>query len=179
MSQPNILAISGSLREGSLNTSILKSLASLVEDKAKVTVQRLNDVPVYNQDVEVAGLPKGVADLGEAVRAADGLIISTPEYNHSAPGVLINALDWLSRPHGNSAYAGKSVWIISASPGGTGGVRAHEALLPNLIANDCRVMGGAQVVIQNAADKITNGDLTDESTINFLLAQFDRFLTKI
>ncbi len=102
MTKPNILGISGSLRRESFNTALLNSLVHDLADDINLTVQTLNDIPPFNQDDE-GDPPAGVVALRDAIRAADGLLVSSPEYNHGVPGVLKNALDWASRPYGQSS----------------------------------------------------------------------------
>ncbi|MBB36669.1 MAG: NADPH-dependent FMN reductase [Hirschia sp.] len=178
MSKPEILAISGSLRAASFNTSVLKTLAAQSGDKANITVRTLNDIPMFSQDLE-SEPPASVADLRAAMKAADGIIISTPEYNHGPSGALINALDWTSRPYGQSSYMGKQVLIMSASPASTGGARAHAQLYQNFVANACHVIGGPQVCVAGAHEKIENGQLTDTATLDFLQQALDRLLATL
>ena len=97
MTAVHVLGISGSLRRDSFNTSLLRAAGTLVPEGMALTVQLLHDIPLYNGDVEAAGLPAGVVALREAIRTADGVLIATPEYNNSMPGVLKNAIDWVSR----------------------------------------------------------------------------------
>src|SRR5262245_22834863 len=103
-----VLGISGSLRRGSLNTALLRAAAERLPAGAElVPFERLSEIPPYDEDVEVAGVPSAVRELREAIRGADAVLIATPEYNHSIPGQLKNALDWVSRPAGESALNGK------------------------------------------------------------------------
>ena len=115
-----IVGISGSLRRGSLNTSLLRAAAGLMPAEAELTVNTLHGIPVYDADEEAAhGTPAPVAALKDAVAAADGLLLVTPEYNHSIPGVFKNGIDWMSRPPEDSdrVFARKPVAVIGASPG--------------------------------------------------------------
>ncbi|HWK41182.1 MAG TPA: NAD(P)H-dependent oxidoreductase, partial [Croceibacterium sp.] len=121
-----ILGIAGSLRAGSLNRALLRAAADLAP--AGVTIERfdLMQVPLYNGDVEEAGDPPGVAAFKQAIAAADGVLIATPEYNHGVPGVMKNAIDWASRPPRGAPLGGKPVGLIGASPGMTGTARGQS-----------------------------------------------------
>src|SRR5437773_8030295 len=131
-----IVGIAGSLRQESFNRGLLRGSVELAPATLRITVHDLLPIPVYNADVESQGIPEPVAALRDAVRTADGLLIATPEYNHGVPGVLKNAIDWLSRPPRASALNGKVAAIMGASPGMTGtgtkpdststGLRLHQ-----------------------------------------------------
>ncbi|WP_406281729.1 NADPH-dependent FMN reductase [Embleya sp. NBC_00896] len=119
-----VLAISGSLRAASFNTALLNAFQPFAPEGMQIEVYKgLDDLPHFNQDLE-ANPPASVVRFREAIAEADGLIIATPEYNRSLPGVLKNALDWASRPYAQGVLAGKSIVAISASPGVQGGIRA-------------------------------------------------------
>lgn len=123
-----ILVIIGSARRGSLNTRLAEVVAAVRPEDSVTIVNRLDRLPFYDGDVEAAGVPAAVRTLREAVAGADVLVVVTPEYNGTVPGMLGNAVDWLSRPHGGSVLQGKSVVVLSASPSGYGGIRAAEHL---------------------------------------------------
>src|SRR5882672_10101602 len=127
----HVLAISGSLRRGSYNTALLRAAEKLVPAGMTLQLQFLHDVPLFNADVEAQGFPPGVAVLREAIRSADGVLISTPEYNHGVPGVLKNAVDWVSRGK-DQPFKDKPVTLISASNGRFGGARSQIAWMPTL-----------------------------------------------
>src|SRR5262249_35748741 len=112
-----IAGIAGSLRQGSFNRALLRTAMEHAPGTVRITVQHLRPIPLYNGDVEAQGIPEAVAELRHAVAAADGLLIATPEYNYGVPGVLKNAIDWLSRPPRTSALNGKPAGIMGASPG--------------------------------------------------------------
>jgi NAD(P)H-dependent FMN reductase len=118
-----IAGVSGSLREGSFNTAALQAAAELAPDGVTVTMHTLHGIPLFNEDVEAEGWPDAVAELREKVDPADGVLFATPEYNYSTPGVLKNAIDWLSRPTGKGVITGKPAAVIGASPGAFGTVR--------------------------------------------------------
>lgn len=136
-----VLGISGSLRGGSLNSALLRAAAERLPAGAElVEFERLRDVPPYDEDVELAETPPVVEELRRAVREADAILIATPEYNHSIPGQLKNALDWVSRPAGRSALNGKPAAAIGASTGMFGAVWAQAELRKVLGALGGRVV---------------------------------------
>ncbi len=124
-----VLGIAGSLRRDSHNSALLRAAAERLPAGVElVSYERLAEIPPYDEDVEAAGTPEPVADLRAAIRAADAVLIATPEYNHSIPGQLKNALDWVSRPAGESALNGKPAAAIGASTGMFGAVWAQAEL---------------------------------------------------
>jgi chromate reductase, NAD(P)H dehydrogenase (quinone) len=124
-----VLGISGSLRSGSLNSALLRAAAERLPAGAElVEYGRLGEVPPYDEDVELEATPAVVEELRQAVRSADAVLIATPEYNHSIPGQLKNALDWVSRPAGKSALNGKPAAAIGASAGMFGAAWAQAEL---------------------------------------------------
>ena len=130
-----VIGVSGSLRRGSFNTALLKAAAGLMPEGAELVVKTLHGIPLYDEDLETAeGIPKPVAELKDAIAAADGLLLVTPEYNNSIPGVFKNAVDWLSRPPADikRVFGGKPVAIMGASPGGFGTILSQNAWLPVL-----------------------------------------------
>jgi chromate reductase len=136
-----VLAISGSLRRGSLNTALLRTAAERLPARAElVPFERLGEVPPFSEDAELGPAPDAVQALREAIRAADAVLIATPEYNHSLPGQLKNALDWASRPAGRSALNGKPAAAIGASKSMFGGVWAQAELRKVLAAMGGRVI---------------------------------------
>ena len=179
MATHRLLGISGSLRSQSTNTTILKSLCTRLGDQAEMSLFALNDIPLYNADIETQALPASVAALKEAIAQADGLIICSPEYNYGTSGVLKNALDWASRPGFNSPLKNKPVLIMTSSPGVLGGVRAQSQLRETLSATLSRVICGPQIVIPGVNQKIHNGDFVDEATIEFMLAAVDHLIAEI
>jgi len=167
----------GSLRKSSHNAAIARSLPALAP--AGVTIAPLGsvgDFPLYNHDVqEEKGFPAPVTAMAEAIRAADGVILVTPEYNHSLPGVLKNAIDWLSRLP-NQPFAGKPVAIASASPSLFGGVRAQLHLRHMFVYLDARPLNKPEVIIPQVNQKLdANGELTDPATRGFLADQLKAF----
>lgn len=137
-----LLAISGSLREGSLNTALLRAAAGAAPEGVRVDIfGGLRAIPPFDEDQDEGGGPVPVAALREALVASDGLLIATPEYNSSVPGVLKNALDWASRPYASGALRDLPVAVIGASSGAYGAVWAQEELRKILRASGARVLG--------------------------------------
>ncbi len=122
-----ILGFAGSLREGSYNKKIVRFALKIAEEQGVETefldLRDLN-IPPYDADLQEKAFPKGVQEFKNKIRAADAILISSPEYNHASPGVLKNALNWSSRPYGDAAFEGKLVGLMSAAPGRLGGARA-------------------------------------------------------
>lgn len=173
-----ILAISGSLRRESFNTAILKTLGEGLSG-VDFEIFPLNDVPLYDQDLDTATPPAGVAALRRAILEADGLIVASPEYNYGVSGVLKNALDWASRPYGKSALNRKPVMTLTSSPAFTGGVRAQASLHETLFAVGARPLSRAQIVVALVHEKIKDGRLADAATLGFLKAGADDLLKEI
>jgi chromate reductase len=174
-----LLGLSGSLRAGSHNTAVLHSLAGWLGGKAELVVHPLNDVPVYNADLDTTTPPPGVAALKQAIAAADGIVVCSPEYNYGMSGVMKNAIDWASRPGFKSPLKGKPVLVMTSSPGTAGGVRAQYQLREAFSATLARVVARPHVEIAGVAQKIVDGQLVDEPTRHFLLEGVDDLLAEI
>jgi chromate reductase len=160
----NVLGISGSLRKGSYNSMALRAAQQLAPAGMTISVADISQVPLFNDDVRVAALPAAVAQLKEAVRVADAVLLVSPEYNFSVPGVLKNALDWLSRPP-EPPFEGKPVAIMGASPGVLGTARGQYHLRQVLVYMNTFTLNKPEVFINQAAAKFdANGELTDEAT---------------
>jgi len=172
-----IVAISGSLRNDSFNTALLRAAAQNAPEGVLVDVATLHGIPLYDGDLEDReGLPKAVRQLKDLVNGADGVIIATPEYNHSFPGVLKNALDWMSRPPTGDArvFSGKPVALTGASTGPVGTRMAQAALLPTLRALGTIPWFGRLLFVSNAAQCFdADGNLIDEK-MKSRLAEFIR-----
>jgi len=154
-----VLGISGSLRRDSLNSALLRAAAERLPAGAElIEYERLREIPPYDADVEGQGAPEVVEELRKAVRAADAVLVATPEYNHSLPGQLKNALDWISRPAGASALSGKPAAAIGASTGMFGAVWAQAEARKVLGALGGRVVE-AELPIPRAADQYVDGRL--------------------
>ncbi len=177
-----LVAISGSLRAGSYNSALLRNLPELAPETLRFTVHSIADIPVFNYDVEVQGMPAAVTRLHRAIRESDGLVIATPEYNHGVPGALKNAIDWLSRgkmPHG---LYGIPTAILGASNGTIGTTRAQSALRQTLAALNAPTLPFPQVLVPVAQHKIdAAGRLTDEPTRDFIrhwLVEVERWMRR-
>ncbi|HEY1131599.1 MAG TPA: NADPH-dependent FMN reductase [Roseateles sp.] len=161
----HIIALSGALRRASYNTALLRAAIAMVPEGVTMELRTLHGIPVYDGDVEAQGMPEAVTTLREAIRAADALLIGTPEYNNSIPGVLKNGLDWLSRPAGEGAklFGGKPTGLIGATPGGFGTVQSQDALLSVLrtLGNDFW-MGGRLMVSRAGTVFDAEGQLVDD-----------------
>jgi chromate reductase len=156
-----ILAISGSLRRDSHNTSLLRAAAGHLPAGVELELwEGLRDMPPYDQDDDVEPAPSAVAGLRAAIADADAVLIATPEYNHSIPGALKNALDWASRPFATNAFRSKPVAVIGASTGLFGAVWAQAELRKVLVAMGARVVE-SEVVVGQAGEKIDGGTLVD------------------
>jgi chromate reductase len=154
-----VLGISGSLRRDSLNSALLRAAAERLPAGAElVRFERLAEVPPFNEDAEAAPAPSAVRELREAIRAADAVLIATPEYNHSLPGQLKNALDWASRPAGQSALNGKPAAAIGASKSMFGGVWAQAELRKVLAAMGGRVVE-AELPVSHAHERVAGDRL--------------------
>lgn len=172
MSQPlRILGIPGSLRQASWNRAALGAVGELLPPGVVLEVFDLAGIPLFNEEQEAAPDPRVLA-LREAVRTADGVYFATPEYNYSIPGVLKNAIDWASRPYGQSAWQGKPAAILSASTGVLGGIRAQYHLRQVLVSQDMAVVAQPEVVIGQAGTRFDGaGRLTDPVTRELLSRQ--------
>ena len=162
-----LLGISGSIRSQSFSTAILVALAEASASMASFGYADIGALPHFNQDLYVEPLPPEVQHFREKIGAADGLVISSSEYNHGIPGVLKNALDWASRPHNGSPLRDKPVLIISSSPAFTGGVRAQYQIRETLVAVLARPVGTPEIVISNVGEKIIDGRFIDVTAIEF------------
>lgn len=172
----NILALSGSLRRQSFNTALLRAAGAMTIDGVALEVATLHGIPLYDGDLEAAsGLPDSVIALKTRIIAADALLIATPEYNNSIPGVLKNAIDWLSRPPADigKVFGNRPVAVIGASPGGFGTILSQNAWLPVLRTLGTRQWAGGRLLVSRAQTLVNEqGDLADEKT----LAQLREFI---
>jgi chromate reductase len=162
-----IVGLSGSLRRYSFNSGLLRAAADAMPEGARLEIGSIAEVPLYDYDVEVAGIPPAVAALKNAVAAADGLLLVTPEYNNSIPGVFKNAIDWLSRPSSDIAhiFAGKPVGVIGTSPGRFGTLLSQTAWLVVLRTLGADHWNGGRLVVSGAGELFDDsGNLTDAIT---------------
>lgn len=169
----HFVTLLGSLRKGSLNGIVARTLPELAPEGVTITsLESVGEFPHYDQDVQEQGFPAPVLDMAEQIRAADGLIIVTPEYNYSIPGVLKNALDWLSRVT-PQPLARKPVALQTVSPGAIGGARAQYHLRQSLVFLDAFVLNRPEVMIGQAMSKFDTDRmaLTDQPTRAYLTRQ--------
>ncbi|MFD8491790.1 NADPH-dependent FMN reductase [Amycolatopsis sp. NPDC059657] len=173
MNEVNILGISGSLRAGSMNTALLRAAQKHSPAGVSLTLyDGLSDIPLYNGDLDTAEPPAAVQRFRQAITDADGLLIATPEYNYSIPGVLKNALDWASRPATSSALLHKPIAITGAAPGNFGTVRAQLALRQVFLWTRSAVLTRPEVMVFRCAERFDQaGDLIDGETANLLRDQ--------
>src|SRR6185436_1902163 len=163
MADIKILGLAGSLRKASFNRLALKAAQGLVPAGTTLEIFELPDLPGFNQDLEKTP-PAAVTELKAKIRAADAILLVTPEYNYSIPGVLKNAIDWCARPYGDSAWKGKPVAIMGASPGLLGTARAQYHLRQCLVFLDMPAVNQPEVMIAGAAGKFDpSGNLSDET----------------
>ncbi|MDO8977618.1 MAG: NAD(P)H-dependent oxidoreductase [Afipia sp.] len=170
-----LVGMAGSLRKDSYSRAVLLGLQDALAVSARLEICDLR-LPLYNEDEDGPAAPDDVRAFRNAIAASDGAVIVTPEYNHGIPGVLKNALDWASRPFGQSALIGKPVLVMSISPAFTGGVRAQAQVNETLLAIQARIVSGAQIVIGGITDKVRDGTLVDESCLRFARAGLDRLV---
>jgi chromate reductase len=162
--QIRILGIAGSLRRESYNRAALRAATTLVPEGAILETFELDGIPLFNQD-EDHNPPAKVVEMKSRIRQADAILFVTPEYNYSVPGVLKNAIDWASRPYGDSAWNGKPAAIMGASVGTLGTARAQYHLRQIFVFLNMFPLNQPEVMISNAAARFDqDGNLTDEKT---------------
>ncbi|MBB6561968.1 chromate reductase [Acidovorax soli] len=174
-----LVAISGSIRRASHCTAVLRSLHPLLPPTATLELFPLDEVPMYNADLDGDTPPAPVAALKAAIASADGLVICSPEYNYGIPGVLKNAIDWASRPGFASPLKGKPALVMTASPGTAGGVRAQAQIRDALAATLARSLVRQHIAIAGVAARIQDGRLTDAPTLEFIQAGLVDLLDEI
>ena len=181
----NVLGIAGSLRQASFNRMALRAAQKLAPPGITINefpVERLREIPPYDDDVRVQAFPPPAAKLRDRIRAADGLLIVTPEYNYSFPGVLKNAIDWASRPP-EQPFADKPIALMSASGGVLGGARAQYQLRQCFVFLDAKLLNRLEVFIGQAPQKfVADGTLADESTaaiVREMLTAFEAWIRRL
>jgi chromate reductase len=163
-SHVRILGIARSLRRGSYNQAALRAAKLLVPENSEIDLFPLDGIPMFNEDDEKRP-PSSVVELKKGIRSTDAILIVTPEYNYSIPGVLKNAIDWASRPYDDSAWSGKSAAIMGVSPGTIGTDRAQQHLRQIFVALNLSLLNKPEVVIADAAHRFNeNGNLIHEPT---------------
>lgn len=163
-----LIGLSGSLRAGSYNSAVLRAAAALMPAGSELTIGSIAGIPLYDGDDETAnGVPAQVTRLKDAIAAADGLLLVTPEYNNSVPGVTKNAIDWLSRPPADIArvFRGRPVAIAGASPGGFGTILSQNAWLPVFRTLGADLWAGGRLLVSRAGSLVdASGDISDAPT---------------
>ncbi len=158
-----IFGIAGSLRAGSYNLALLRAAAEVLPPGCSLEIGHIDDIPLYNADVQVQGDPAPVVRLKEQIEGADAFLIATPEYNYSIPGVLKNALDWASRPPKTCCLRRKPIGIMGCSSGESGTMRGQLALRQMFVFTDSYVMAQPELRVPKAGDRFDeNGRLADE-----------------
>jgi len=159
----HVVAICGSLRAGSINKALARAAIAMAEGM-RIKLADIGTLPLNNQDVEESDFPKDALLLKEKVRAADGVLFFTPEFNRGMPGPLKNALDWISRPSGDHPWEGKPVGVLGASSGPRGTIVAQYDLKRMMNYFGAHVMGSPEFYVDNSDNKIVGGEVRDEKT---------------
>ena len=174
-----ILGISGSLRKASFSTALLNILAEKASPAIEIELVTLEEIPLYNEDLDQEPAIPAVANLKKAIAESDGVLIVTPEYNHGVPGVLKNALDWVSRPVFESCFKGKPVSIMTSSLAFTGGVRAQYQLRETLISMHAHLVMGPEVVVGGVHRNLVDEAYADEKGLAFMLKSLEKLRAEI
>jgi chromate reductase, NAD(P)H dehydrogenase (quinone) len=173
----NVVAFAGSLRRGSYNRALVRAATEVAPPALHIMLHALDEIPLYNEDIEAAGVPPSVMQLRDAIRKADGLLIASPEYNYGVPGVLKNTIDWLSRPPGNSSLNAKVAAVMGASPGMTGTARGQSQLRQAFVFTNTYALLQPEVVVGHAHEEFeADGRLVHQATRNFLATFLQHFL---
>ena len=166
-----VLGISGSLRSGSFNTAVLRAAVELAPEGMTIETADIRGIPLYDEDVRAKGLPDSVQQFRASIAAADALLIVTPEYNFSIPGVLKNAIDWASRPP-SQPFAGKPLAIMGASAGMSGTMRAQYHLRQVAVFLDMHPLNKPEVFVRSAKELIdADGRFIDETSRRIIAEQ--------
>ena len=169
-----ILAFAGSLRHNSINAGLLRAAGEVAPEGVEIEIFDLSRIPLFNEDLNPANPPEAVREFKDKFREADAILIATPEYNYSIPGVLKNAIDWASRPHANNVLKQKPAAILGATGGMSGTIRAQIALRQVLQPLETFVMLKPEFFLPNAGQLFdAQGDLQDEATLDRLRGMID------
>ena len=169
-----LIGISGSLRRGSYNTALLRTAAQVMPNGSELIVKTLHGIPLYDGDVEAAGVPPEATALKEQIVAADGVLLVTPEYNNGIPGVFKNAIDWLSRPPADvkRVFTNRPFALMGASPGNFGTTLSQAAWLPVLRTLGTRAWFGGRLMVSRAATVFDSAGTLQDAAIREQLQQF-------
>jgi chromate reductase len=177
--QVKILGIAGSLRKASYNRGALRAALQLCPEGARIEVFELDGIPAFNQDEEKQP-PQKVAELKQKIKAADAVLLVTPEYNYGLPGVLKNAIDWASRPYGDNAWNGKPVAIMSAAMSMGGGIRAQYQLRQCFVFLNMEAVVQPEVAINNVGERFDEqGNLKDETSKKLIRQLLQNLIRKV
>lgn len=164
-----VVGIAGSLRKASFNRALLCAAQQLAPREMKIEIEDLTGLPMFNADLDIGDPPEAVVELRRSVHRADGLLLVTPEYNHGVPGVLKNAIDWLSQPLHGSALEGRPTALMGASTGLAGTARGQTQLRQSFILTNTPAMLRPEVLVGRAHERFdAEGRLTDEATRQFV-----------
>ncbi len=179
MNAPKVAVLVGSLREGSYNKRLARAIGKLAGDRLSLRMVRIDDLPLYNQDFD-ADYPANCTRLKQDIESADAVLVVTPEYNRSMPGVLKNAIDIASRPWGTNSFKGKPAAVIGASIGATGTAMAQAHVDNVMLYLDTRLMGQPEVYLKVSEESIdAEGNIANEDTKKFLSGFVDAFVAWI
>jgi NAD(P)H-dependent FMN reductase len=169
-----VLGISGSLRRGSYNSALLRAATRLMPEDATLEVASIRGIPLFDGDVEAQGIPAAVSQLKEAIVAADGVLLVTPEYNNSIPGVFKNTIDWLSRPSTDikRVFGGRAFALMGASPGQFGTILSQSAWLPVMRTLGTHLWFGGRLLVARAAGVFDEAGALKDATVEEHLKQF-------
>jgi NAD(P)H-dependent FMN reductase len=175
-----LIGLSGSLRRNSFNSALLRAAADLMPEGSTLSIESIREIPLYDGDVEEEhGVPAAVARLKEVIVAAHGLLLVTPEYNNSIPGVFKNAIDWLSRPASDArrVFGGKPVALMGASPGAFGTILSQSAWLPVLRTLGTRFWSERRLLVSHASSVFdADGKITDPKVLEQLKSFLEGFV---
>ena len=173
----NIVGFAGSLREDSYNKALLRAAVELRPEDARIEIIDIEGVPLFNQDLE-GKMSEKVKEFKAKIKAADAILIVTPEYNYSIPGVLKNAIDWASRPYGDNSFEDKPVAVMSASLGMLGGARAQYHLRQTFVSLNMHPVNRPEVIVTFAAEKFDEkGRLKDKIATDLIRELLENLVT--
>ncbi|KGM50181.1 hypothetical protein ATO9_01375 [Pseudooceanicola atlanticus] len=173
-----IVGLIGSLRAGSLTRQIMETLPELAPDGMEITMAQIDHLPFYNEDLKADGTPEDPRRLADAIAAADGLIVGSPEYNRSTPAVIKNAIDWVSKEP-DRPLSGKPTLIATQSPGALGGILSNYHLRQVLSVTGAELITGPEIAIIRSGEKVETGKIVDADTRDFLAGQLERLAEAI